>query len=482
MQNTINYWTLLSTLNISSTYKPKSQAYSLALHGSHTVNGIQLIPGAPGFNAETAYKLWSSWLTPPAPPPTVSLSASGAGISVALNVAGTVSLSDTGSLGGFASGNSLLSEQFAIKQGYLSLSANGTTSALTSQYVLLGTGGNDSIDTSSAGTRVDYIWGGAGNDTLHAGNGNDVVMGGDGDDAITGDLGTDTLYGGNGNDKFVFLFDNALFSSNQLIDTIDGGAGTNALVLGDNTGNQSGFQITNAMSWAGMTGVSRLEAVGPFEAQFYLALHDDAYEAGLRVIDLSADTSTSSLGNTNIIDVSAETGSTHGYTLIGSTYQDIIIGGAGNDTMTGGWGADVFDFSLTSNWNAGNTITDFGTTSVNNSVRVNQSPVFNGDVLRFDLSELQATTAYVALTTTAPTGFYVSTLVAADFVLVDNIHDSGNDLPIAATAAHAQFIYDNYTRAVYFDADGTGNGAAPTLIVGNITYTGLTSGMLALIA
>ena len=73
-------------------------------------------------------------------------------------------------MGNFAGGNTVLSEQATLKQGFLTLSASGLTSAATSQYVVLGTSGDDTIDTRAAGHRVDYIFGGAGNDTI-IGNG-----------------------------------------------------------------------------------------------------------------------------------------------------------------------------------------------------------------------------------------------------------------------------------------------------------------------
>ena len=436
---------------------------------------------------------------PPPPLPTISVSASATGFSVALNVAGTVKLSVSGDLGNFAAGSTVLIEQDSVKEGFLTLSANGITSAATSQYVVLGTSGDDTVDFSALASRVDYIFGGAGNDTLRGGAGDDVIHGGAGYDHITGGAGVDTLTGGDGNDRFYFALSGDLFASGQAVDSIDGGAGTNTLVLADSTlGVQDSFDITTTSSWSRISNASRIEAEGPYSAQFNLALSDDAYEAGLRVIDLSADTQTNF--NANFINVSAETGLSNGYTLIGHGGMDFITGGAGNDTIQGGYGNDVlrggsgadsltggygndrFDLSVLDDWNAGKTITDFATTSVNNNVLTNQALNINGDALQFDLSVLQGIAGYATLATPTPTGSNVSTLVAADFVLVDNINDAQHDLPIASTAAHAQFIYDNWTKAVYFDADGTGGTATPTIIVGNITYTGLTSGMILLVA
>lgn len=158
----------------------------------------------------------------------------------------------------------------------------------------------------------------------------------------------------------------------------------------------------------------------------------------------------------------------------GGDGADTLSGGGGADTITGGNGSDIFDYSIVANWSTSEIITDFGNTSVNNNPISNAAISINGDVLRFDLSNLAAMTGYVALTTTAPTGSNGSTLAAADFV--------GGAGVIAATAANAQFIFDSTARTLYFDADGTGSSATPVVVVGDITYTGLTEGMILLVA
>lgn len=258
--------------------------------------------------------------TPPPPLPTISVASGTEGFTVALNVAGTVKLSVSGDLGAFAAGSTLLTEQGSIEQGYLTLAAGGRTSAATSAYVVLGTGGSDTIDTSAAGNRVDYIFGGAGGDTIQGGGGADVLHGGDGDD------------------QFVYLNADELFAGNALVDSIDGGTGTNALVLGDAV-EHTGFEMTAAMSWAGMSRVSELRVAGGLlDTRFSIALNDDAYEAGLRTVSLSNHDATAT--PVNVINVSEETGAGNGYTLEGSKFSDFITGGAGNDLITGGLGAD----------------------------------------------------------------------------------------------------------------------------------------------
>ncbi|QQQ74172.1 hypothetical protein IOD16_23480 [Saccharothrix sp. 6-C] len=73
---------------------------------------------------------------------------------------------------------------------------------------VLGSGGNDTIDCTSAnpGKTVygnggnDTVTGTAYADTINGGDGNDTLTGGVGNDTLNGGLGTDTLNGSAGND------------------------------------------------------------------------------------------------------------------------------------------------------------------------------------------------------------------------------------------------------------------------------------------
>lgn len=73
-----DYWAALASLNLPSAYSPRSQPYSLETHGSHLVNNVQLVPGAPGFQPQLAYNQWVSLRTGGAPPTfTVTIDAGG---------------------------------------------------------------------------------------------------------------------------------------------------------------------------------------------------------------------------------------------------------------------------------------------------------------------------------------------------------------------------------------------------------------------
>jgi Ca2+-binding RTX toxin-like protein len=176
---------------------------------------------------------------------------------------------------------------------------------------------------------------GSGDETITGTDHIDRIDGGAGDDIITGGAGADTLTGGGGADSFVFGATAELLNNFDLpVDDIDGGAGTDAIAIANNSGAK--FTIVSS-SFAGVTSVEKITAGEATNQIIDITLSDLVYESGITTVDLSLDTTT---GQTNVINVSAETGTANGYTLTGSAGVDIITGGAGDDTITGGAGDD----------------------------------------------------------------------------------------------------------------------------------------------
>jgi Ca2+-binding RTX toxin-like protein len=104
----------------------------------------------------------------------------------------------------------------------VSVAVGGTQTGGSSNDILTGTEGNDSID---GGNGSDILFGYAGNDTLIGGNGTDFLLGSAGDDLLDGGNGSDTLRGGLGEDIFVF-------AAGEGIDTItDFSLGTDKIGL-----------------------------------------------------------------------------------------------------------------------------------------------------------------------------------------------------------------------------------------------------------
>lgn len=361
MTNPIDYWALLSALNIPATYKFRTEPYSLAAHGSHMVNGVQLIPGAPGFSPEAAYGLWYSLFQVVAAPQVPTVSVSESGITITLAVAGNVTLSNTGVLGGFAAGTTLLTEQAGVKQGFVTLSVGGGISTSTAQYVVLGTAGNDTFDAGAGGNRVDYVWGGAGNDELRGGEGNDTLYGGADNDTLFGNDGDDQIYGGDGNDAvqagqgndtvFGGDGDDVLQGGSTGDDTLIGGAGTDTI-----TGGSGNDAVTGGSGNDTFNVDAGSDTIADLASGDILVVSAGAIATANNVSAFVATNATSNSGTANInavstgatIDVSLATGSV-GFVVTGSVVGDIlagtgladtISGGDGNDIIIGGGGAD----------------------------------------------------------------------------------------------------------------------------------------------
>jgi Ca2+-binding RTX toxin-like protein len=115
-----------------------------------------------------------------------------------------------------------------------------------------GQGGNDQLDggagndTIRGGAGGDQITGGAGNDALDGDYddttqtdmpGDDTVSGGAGDDSIGGGLGADRLNGDAGNDSIFLTYASETLDTG--LDVVDGGTGTDSVVI----------QFENSQSW-----------------------------------------------------------------------------------------------------------------------------------------------------------------------------------------------------------------------------------------
>ncbi|AWB06612.1 hypothetical protein A6A40_16175 (plasmid) [Azospirillum humicireducens] len=215
----------------------------------------------------------------------------------------------------------------------ISLNANAYTTGIRSIDLSGDTdaGGANSVSAQQMGGGVTII-GGSGNESLTGSAYDDTILGGSGNSVITGSGGADSLSGGDGDDVFVYANSTVLFSANVLVDSIDGGAGNDAIRLGN-----SGFTIGSSDSFATrISNVERIIASGTTVNPISITVGNDFYNAGFRAIDLSADTSSQ---GQNLIDASRVTAG--GLTLIGSTGPDSILGGSGNDTINGGSGADT---------------------------------------------------------------------------------------------------------------------------------------------
>lgn len=169
------------------------------------------------------------------PVPTLSVTASVDGFTITLSEAGTVFLSVSGSLGSYATGATLLTERSVVSGGTMSVTGGSTqkTSASTAAYFTLGTTGNDTINLTGEGARVDYVFSGAGNDEVRGGAGGDILLTGSGNDTVLGNEGTDLIYGGDGDDNIQAGQDNDTVYGGLGQDTLDGGTTGNDVLEGE---------------------------------------------------------------------------------------------------------------------------------------------------------------------------------------------------------------------------------------------------------
>jgi len=303
-------------------------------------------------------------------------------------------------------------------------------------------------------TEADTIVGSDFNDNLRGGLGNDTLYGGEGDDFLDGGAGDDKMYGGEGNDTYIvdsthdvvvelegqgidhvksyidytlrpnvenltLLGDENLNGSgNSLNNVIKGNSGSNSLFGGDGDDSISGLAGNDTIR--GGNGNDYLDGGDGVD----LASYRDA-SAGV-VVDLSITTKsqdTVGAGRDTLKNFENLEGSNFSDRLSGDALNnkiaghagdDIIRGRAGNDDLTGGAGADKFVFEAAS-INGVDRIRDF---------------VSGEDQLWFNKADYGSTFSFVSNSTGS------------------------------ADLAVAQFVFNTTSHSLYFDADGSGAGAA----------------------
>jgi len=205
----------------------------------------------------------------------------------------------------------------------------------------------------SATTSNAVITGGAGADSITAAGGGTT---------ITGGLGADTINGGASDDVLIYALTADLFADSTSVDSIKGGADayaelsspTQGDILKVGTAATSGssptpaiaFTIANDDSWARITGVETIIAVANNKS-VNIALDSSAQGAGIKEVDLRLVTGIST--DKSSINVSEFTtgvklrgaSATGIVDITGGLGVDTITGAAGGGTIQGNGGADV---------------------------------------------------------------------------------------------------------------------------------------------
>ncbi|MCP4485862.1 MAG: calcium-binding protein, partial [Gammaproteobacteria bacterium] len=176
---------------------------------------------------------------------------------------------------------------------------------------IVGSDGDDSIETSGLGVDIDA---GAGDDLVTAGSGNDTIAGGDGDDIITDSGGTNIIDGGAGDDGIIAGSGNDTLYGGDGNDTLNGGSGNDLLYGGDGNDTLSVSNGTNVLD--GGAGDDTLSG-------YYAGNNTLIGGSGDDVLGLNVSNSSGSINKTNTFE-----------------------GGRGNDTITGGQSNDTYVFNF----------------------------------------------------------------------------------------------------------------------------------------
>lgn len=229
-----------------------------------------------------------------------------------------------------------------------------------------------------------------------------------------------SVVGSAGTDSFTFAGTGVLTQS----DTIDGGAGTDALF-------NSGWSATTDLN--NVTNVEVITLTGSNLAFSYVAA-DTLVTAGASLtVNASGSTGTATL----TWNGSAESNGT--YTVTGTGNNDSILGGIGNDTLSGGAGADTLEGGL------GIDSLTVGTTGDAFVDRVNISGITletNRDTITgFTAGAANAdVVALSAVLTTAATAGGLNPVLGADTNIVTGASAGGTYLIGTATSANSDVI------------------------------------------
>jgi Ca2+-binding RTX toxin-like protein len=328
-------------------------------------------------------------------------------------------------------------------------------------------GGDDGDDLVNGGAGRDAVGGGEGNDTLYGGSGNDVLLSSSFLSFLSSDEGDDVAYGGAGND----FFQGVEFSEQGGDDWMDGGPGNDVFDYTIPwTFFREGLVPIGNDTIIGGSGTDRVQFSdpGPYApSPSYNMFHGSTTAAV--VVDLKNGTFSTAEVSGTIVGVEEIMGSEYADTILGSRRAESLSGSHGNDHIEGRGGNDRLDGGFGLNTlNGGAGADDFVFNAINSfflpfgfiEAGFNVIEDFTSrDELLFDNSSFDALGAEGAWSA-RDARFYAAAGAT-----------SGHD-------ANDRLIYNTTTGDLYYDADGSGAGAAlpvaslqgaPTLTACDIT-------------
>lgn len=355
---------------------------------------------------------------------------------------------------GAATGVASLSDRITLNDWNNSLSrvesiefSDGSRYSISSFWV--GGFGNDNLTGNSSNNR---LYGGLGNDYLNGATGADYMAGGIGDDTYAVDNVNDVIVedSAGGNDTV---------NSNISFTLSDKPTLENLTLTGTAAVNGSGNDLNNILT--GNSGANRLiggagndvlkggagidTLIGGLDNDTYIIdlITDIVIENANEGMDLvnvaiatangtyvlAANVENATLTNTVAYNL---TGNDLNNTLTGNATTNILVGGAGDDVLNGLGGQDVLHGGLGSD--------SFCFSSALSSTNVDVISDFLVGVDKIALSSK------------------IFTKLLNDINLADNLVVAGAG--IKALDANDYLLYDAYNSSLYYDADGSGSGAA----------------------
>jgi Ca2+-binding RTX toxin-like protein len=316
-------------------------------------------------------------------------------------------------------------------------------------------------DMIFGGNGNDVVGGDEGNDYLFGNSGKDTIDGGLGDDVLDGGTNTDKLIGGSGKDTASYAKSQTAVVANLALpatnvgeakgdtyssienligsnfaDVLTGDGAANAISGGGGSDTLSGGEGNDVLN--GGSGADRLIGSGGTDTASYAGATKGVvanlkYSSG-NMNDAKGDVYSSIENLTGSVHADALKGNDAANRISAGSGNDILYGLFGNDLLVGGLGADAFVFDTKLQPGNIDTIDDF--IASDDTIWLNRS-IFTRLGGAGDL---------------ATQSFYAGATA----------HD-GSD----------RIIYDKATGKLFYDADGTGSGAAVqfALLDKNLTLT-----------
>ena len=325
--------------------------------------------------------------------------------------------------------------------------------------------GNEVVNLLIGGAGDDALWGYGANDSLFGETGADKLVGGSGDDMLAGQEGNDTLFGESGADLLVggvgadtlFGQDGAdtLYGETDA-DTLVGGAGADTLY--GQEGADVLFGEADADTLIGGAGVDALYGQDGTDNLFGEDGDDtliggvgDDFLAG----QAGADTLFGESGHDRLYGGDGDD------VLYGQAEIDTLVGGSGNDLLVGGDGTDTLFGESGDDFLQGGTGNDFLAAQSGQDRLAGEG---GADVYYFG-SQQEGTDFIIGFNSAEGDKIVVQGSAfgaPAGFQLTDGVGFlQGADVrPVAATAT---FYYDITSKALWFDQDGVGAGAASVI-------------------